>query len=173
MSITASGIGSGIDIDGLVRQLLAAEAQPAQLRISQREARLQSRLSAFGQFKSALDQLRSALAGLTSTATFNGRTAQVADETLLTVQADSSAATGSYGVEVLRLAAAHKLASAPVAAATTAVGYGTLTIAAGGTSFDVEITSGAPSLADIRNTINSAPDNTLVTATLVTANGGQ
>lgn len=172
MSISAPGIGSGIDIEGLVTQLLAAEAKPAQARLNQREARLQSRLSAFGQFRSALEQLRTSLASLKDAGKFTVRTAKSADESLLTATATADAAPGTYAIEVLRLAASHRLASAPVATATTAVGTGTLTINVGGAAFSVAIDSGAPTLADIRNAINGAPDNSGVTATLVTANDG-
>ncbi len=172
MSINAPGIGSGLDIEGLVQQLLAAEAQPSQLRLNRREARLQSRLSGFGVFKSALDQLRTALAGLKDINLFNGRGVSIGNEALFSATAQSSAATGSYAIEVVRLAQAQKLASGPVASATTTVGYGTLTIDIGGSAFSVEIDSGAASLADIRSAINAAPDNTGVSATLVTANDG-
>lgn len=172
MSISAAGIGSGIDIEGLIQQLLAAEGQPAQVRLNQREARLQSRLSAFGQFRSALEQLRTSLASLKDPARFTVRTATAANETLLSATATAEAAPGVHDVEIVRLATSHKLASAAVASAGTVVGSGTLTIAVGGSAFAVEIDGGAATLADIRSAINAAPDNTGVTATLVTANDG-
>jgi flagellar hook-associated protein 2 len=172
MSISAPGIGSGIDIDGLVRQLLAAEGQPATARLNQREAKLQGRLSAFGQFRSALEQLRTALGGLGDPAKFMVRTATAGNEDLLSATATADAAPGVHDIEVVRLATAHKLASAPVATAATAIGSGTLTLAVGGASFSVDIGADATSLSDIRNAINGAADNTGVTATLVTANDG-
>jgi flagellar hook-associated protein 2 len=172
MSISAAGIGSGIDIDGLVRQLLAAEGQPATARLNQREAKLQGRLSAFGQFRSALEQLRTALGALKDPSKFMVRTATAGNEELLSASATSDAAPGVHDVEVVRLATAHKLASAPVATAASVVGSGTLTITVGGASFAVDIDAGAASLADIRNAVNGSADNTGVTATLVTANDG-
>src|SRR5262245_21459398 len=128
MSISAAGIGSGIDIEGLVNQLLAAEGQPATARLNQREAKLQSRLSAFGQSRSALEQLRTSLAGLKDPAKFTGRTAVAGDETLLSASASSDAAPGVHDIEIVRLATSHKLASGPLATAGTVVGTGTLTI---------------------------------------------
>jgi flagellar hook-associated protein 2 len=53
MAITAGGIGSGIDVNGLVQQLVAAEGQPATQRLDRREANIQADLSAFGSLKSA------------------------------------------------------------------------------------------------------------------------
>lgn len=172
MSISAAGIGSGLDIDGLVKQLLAAEGQPATTRLNQREAKLQSRLSAFGQFRSALEQLRTSLASLKDPAKFTVRTATAGDETLLSATAGADAAPGVHDIEIVRLATSHKLASGPVATAGTVVGTGTLTVSVGGASFQVEIADGAATLSDIKNAINGAVDNTGVTATLVTANDG-
>jgi flagellar hook-associated protein 2 len=172
MSISAAGIGSGLDLEGLIQQLLAAEGQPAKVRLSQREAKLQTRLSAFGQFRSALEQLRTSLASLKDPARFTVRTATAANEELLSATAAADAAPGVHDIEVVQLATGHKLASAPVASPGTAVGSGTLTIAVGGSVFSVAIDSAAPTLADIRSAINAAPDNTGVTATFVTANDG-
>ncbi|MCU0976209.1 MAG: flagellar filament capping protein FliD [Steroidobacteraceae bacterium] len=172
MSIIASGIGSGLDIDGIVRQLLAAEGQPQQQRLDQRQSSLQARLSAFGQFRSAIEALREALRPLTSLDGFQGRTAVVASEALLGASATLEAAPGSYTVEVLQLAAAQKLASGPFASAQDVVGNGTLTLAVGGESFDVVIEPGRETLADIRSAINAATGNSGVTATLVNASDG-
>lgn len=172
MSISAAGIGSGIDLEGLIQQLLAAEGRPAQVRLNQREARLQSRLSAFGQFRSALEQLRTSLASLKDPAKFTVRTATAANEALLSATASAEAAPGFHDIEIVRLATSQRLASAPAASAGTVIGSGTLTIDVGGSAFSVAIDSGAATLADIRSAINAAPDNTGVTATLVTANDG-
>ena len=60
-SIISSGIGSGLDIAGLVQNLVAAEAAPVETRIGKQEARAQAKLSAFGSLKSALSQFRDKL----------------------------------------------------------------------------------------------------------------
>ena len=52
--ITATGIGSGLDVEGLVSQLLAVEAQPVNARLDRREGKLQAELSAIGTLRSAL-----------------------------------------------------------------------------------------------------------------------
>ncbi len=171
-SIIASGVGSGLDIEGLVTQLLAAEGQPQTQRLNRREAELQSKLSAFGQFRSAVATLQGALEPLTDIDRFRGRTVAVAAENLLAVTADSTAATGSYSVEVIRLAQAQKLASGPFATALTDIGSGELTVSVGGNAFTVTIDESAATLSDIASAINGAADNSGVTATLVTANDG-
>ena len=52
--VQATGIGSGLDIEGLVTQLVNAERAPVENRLLQRETRLTSELSAFGRLQSAL-----------------------------------------------------------------------------------------------------------------------
>ena len=77
-SIVSSGIGSGLDIAGLVQQLVAAEAAPVQSRIGQQEARVQAKLSAFGSLKSALSEFRDKLEIMKDLDSFLARTGSAA-----------------------------------------------------------------------------------------------
>ena len=171
-SITSAGIGSGLDIGGLVSQLVAAEGQPAEQRIARGEASAQARLSAYGSLKSALSQFRDQLDLMQDIGKFLSRKAASSNEDLFSVSASTSALPGSYSVEVVNLAAAQRLTSGAFADADTAVGEGTLTIDVGGEAFDVEITADNSSLAGIRDAINAAGDNSGVTATIVNADSG-
>ena len=74
MALTASGIGSGLDVDGLVTQLVAAERLPLERRLVKRETNLTQDISALGTFKSALADLQSSLWPLTPLPHFNRRT---------------------------------------------------------------------------------------------------
>ena len=129
--ISISGIGSGLDINSLVTQLVAAEAQPATNRLNRREAGLQAVLSGIGTFKSALSEFRSAAAALSNPAKFEGMKASTSGDGVFTANAGSLAQPGKYSVEVLQLATAQRLAT-PAASAfsaiTDSVGHGTLTI---------------------------------------------
>ena len=69
--ITVSGIGSGLDVEGIVTQLVAAERQPAATRLDRREAGLQAKISALGALKSALSEFNDSTAGLSKLSTFN------------------------------------------------------------------------------------------------------
>ncbi len=172
MPITSSGIGSGLDLAGLVQQLVAAERMPVESRIARQEARTQSQLSAFGTLKSALAEFRDSLDAMREMETFLVRKARSGNEELFTVTAGSSAVAAEYSIDVLQLAQAHKLTSGAFADADAVVGTGTLTIAAGTASFDVEITEDNNTLAGIRDAINQAGDNTGVSATIVNAEAG-
>jgi flagellar hook-associated protein 2 len=171
--LTASGIGSGVDIDGLVNQLVAAERAPQARRLQRASTRVNTQLSALGTLRGALSTLQGSVSGLKTTSTFQGRRADSSDKTIFGASASSTAATGNYSVEVRQLASAQKLASAAYPAGSTAViGTGTLTLTAGGKVVTVTIGDSAKTLAGIRDAINAAPGNDIVQATLVTAVDG-
>jgi flagellar hook-associated protein 2 len=171
--ITASGVGSGLDINGLVSQLVAAERAPQEQRLIRQETKVTIKLSALGSLKGALAGFKSALDPLKSASLFQSRTATSGDSSYFTASADTKAATGSYDVEVLALAKAHQLASAAFAdGSSTVVGHGTLTIAVGDQSFDVTISEADNTLADIRDAINASENNIGVQATLINTTDG-
>ena len=173
-TVTASGIGSGLDIDGLVKQLVEAERAPRQAALDLRETRLQTRLTSYGTFRSAAEQLRSALAVLADLSKFQARSVKIGDETLFAATAGSTSVPGSYAVEVVDLAAAHKLRTAAGAFATaeSVVGTGTLNVAVGGASMSLAITDANNTLAGIRDAINGGTGNPGVKATIVTGTNG-
>jgi flagellar hook-associated protein 2 len=171
-SIISSGIGSGIDIAGLVQQLVAAEAGPVQTRIGQQEAKAQAKLSAFGSLKAALSQFRDQLEKMKDLDTFLTRTGSVGNEDLYGVTTGSTALAASYSVEVSNLATSQKLTSGSFGSAGAVVGTGTLTITVAANAFKIEITDDNNTLAGIRDSINSALENTGVSATIVTADAG-
>jgi flagellar hook-associated protein 2 len=168
-SITTSGVGSGLDVNSLVSQLVAAERAPYDARNTRTESKLTTQITALGQLKGSLSAFQSALGGLKDADTFLSRKATLSDDTHVAVTADAAAAPGSYSVEVRQLASAAQLGSnAVTGGATGVVGTGTLTIAMGSSSFDVTLTGAANTLSDLRNAINSSPWNPGVSAALVT-----
>ncbi len=171
-SIVSTGVGSGLDIAGIVQQLVAAEGQPVEARIGQQEARAQARLSAFGSLKSALSDLRDKLDTMRTQSSFLARKAISSNEEFFTATTSTDALPASYSLEVVQLAQAQKLTSGAFADADTVVGTGTLTLAIGASSADVEITTENNTLAGIRDAINAAPDNPGVAATIVNADSG-
>jgi flagellar hook-associated protein 2 len=175
MAISSPGIGSGLDVNGLVSQLMALERRSVTT-IDTKEAKYQAQLTAYGTLKGALSSFQSAVASLASTSKFSTLKASVVDSAVGAVTA-STAAEGTYSLEVQTLARAHKLKSTAFAATSTTVGTGKLTISFGtysGDTFTVnadkaskDITVGAAqsSLAGVRDAINAA--NAGVTASIV------
>jgi flagellar hook-associated protein 2 len=174
--LSSAGIGSGLDVAGLVAKLIDAERAPTLTRLAGKEAVLQAQLSGFGQLRGALDAVKSALGGLNSPTLLTANRAVSADDTRFTASADPTAAPGTYAVEVSSLARAQKLASGAFSGPDAVVGTGTLTLALAGNSAAITIDDSNKTLTGIRDAINAARDADGkplgVTATLVTSTGG-
>jgi flagellar hook-associated protein 2 len=171
--LSSPGIGSGLDINGLVEKLVAAERAPRQAQITRAQTSTVTTISALGQLKGALGAFQNSLSQLSTLDTFSSRSATSSDVEKFTATATSSAAPGSYDIEVVRLASAHQVSSQGFANGSShIVGHGTLTIGLGLSTFQVGIPESAQTLAQIRDAINSAPSNNLVRATIVNGSDG-
>lgn len=171
-SLTTNGLGSGLDVNSLVSQLVQAERAPADSRISSRSSKVQSRLSAYGGLRATVAEFQDTLKKLQSDTAFKGRTAQVSNDTLVKASAGTTAASGLYNLSVEALASTQKLASGAFTDATTSVGTGRLDISAGTVNFSVDIAAGSDSLSSVRDAINKAAGNPGVRATIVNASTG-
>lgn len=164
MAISAAGVGSGLDVASIISQLMAVERQPL-TRLEAQQSSFQSKLSAFGQLKSALSKLQDAAGVLAKSSTFSATTASAGDSKAFTVTSTTSAQTGSYNIEVNQLARAQRVATSATTA--PAVGAGTLTISLGSYAADgtftpaadgeksISLTAGS-TLNDLRDAINAA-----------------
>jgi len=135
MGITSSGIGSGLDIETLVTQLVAAERAPTENRLISQSGQYQGEISAFGALKGTLSSLQKSLSALQSLPIYHGRSTSVADKSVLGAIANSTAVAGTYAIEVSQLAKAHSLASGSYTATTDVVGEGTLSFRFGTTDY--------------------------------------
>ena len=170
--ITSTGIGSGLNISGIVSALTAnyGAAQTNQLTTAQ--TTLDNQVSAYGSFTSALDTLQLSLGALEDPAKLAGFDATVADKTIASATTTSDAVAGTYSLQVNNLATAAQLTSAPIGSANSTVGTGTLTIAVGGATTAINIDDSNNTLAGIAAAINSAPNNPGVTASIITSSDG-
>ncbi len=186
--LSAAGIGSGLDVNGIVSQLMAAERQPLNT-LSAKEAGYQAKLSAYGSVKGAVAGFQTTLQGLNSASRFQTLTATTSDSSVFSASTTSNAVGGTYSLEVSSLAQAQKLAAAGQASSTAAIGsgaettvtfdFGTIsggTLAGGvysGAAFasngngtkSITVDSSNNSLQGIRDAINAAKIG--VTATLI------
>ena len=166
----ALGVGSSLDVNSLVTQLMAAEQQPITA-LATKEAKYQSQLTAYGSLKGALSTFQSSVAALSNPAKFTAISATITDVTLATVTASASAMPGRYSMNITQLAQSQKLqSSSAFAAASTTIGSGTLSISFGTYSADlssftinpdkttktITIGSDQSSLSGVRDTINAA-----------------
>lgn len=166
--------GSGLDIPGLVSQLVQASRLPTEVRINSQASSVSARLSAVGQIKNSLTSLQTALEKLATAADKPGYQAKVQDGAGFTAATTSAAMSGSYAVEVLSVATAQKLSSAGHPAGAV-IGSGSLSIAWGSEDdqrLTVDFEEGA-TLADIARAVNRAAGGKGVGATVITADDGE
>jgi len=148
--ITSTGIGSGLNIGAIVSALTTSFGAAQTNQLTNQQSSLDSQVSAYGTFTSALDALKLALPPLEDASQLAGFAATVADKTIATATTTSDAVAGQYSLQVNNLATSATLTSQPVLAGTAApVGTGTLTIAVGGASTAITIDSTDNSLAGI------------------------
>lgn len=172
MSISSAGIGSGIDVNTLITQLVEAEGVDKSNRLDFNEAEYLGDISAFGSLKSALSIFQGAVRDLQDTADFQLRSALSSNDEVFTATADETADVSQYGIEVVQLAQAHKLITTSGFAETDTIGDGTLTFTQGADSFSLTIDA-TDTLTDIRDAINAANDNTGVSASIINVDSGQ
>lgn len=180
--LSSPGIGSGLDISGIISQLMQVEQRPL-TQLNTKEAKQQAQLSAFGSLKSALSTFQDSVKALAKPSLFNGFKATLADTTLAAVSTSSSAAAGTHQIEVQSLAQAQKIKSEAFSTTDTLIGSGSLTIEFGTYNEDGTFTANTEKIAktitidpakstltDIRNSLNEA--NAGVTASIVNDGSG-
>lgn len=169
-SITSLGVGSGLDLEGIVKAFIDAEAIPTEIRLQEKEERLSVELSGIGSFKSALSTFNTTLEKLAKDDAFNKQTVSVSSEDIA-VTTNGFASNGEFSVEVQQLAQGSKQKSTAFGASTDTVGSGTLTFTAGADTFDVAIDA-ADDLSAIRDKINEQSGNFGVTANIINSDSG-
>ena len=169
-TITSLGVGSGLDLTGLLDQLQDAERgklEPITLQKKQQEAKI----SAYGQLQTSLDAFQDAVAKINDPKLYQSLSANVRGEGI-TATTTADALPGSYRVEVSQLATSGTLASERVTtndqpldlqgATTLKLNFGEL-----GADGSVEIDIAADSsLSDIRDAINANKESG-VNATII------
>lgn len=163
MGISAAGMLSGLDVEGLVSSLMSVERQPLQ-NLQSKQASFNSKVSAFGTLKSAVATFQAAVKSLSGDA-LQALTATSSKADVIGVSATKGggAAAGSYMIEVSKLAQSDKLVSAGVATDAKFVGAGSMEIKIGGKSTTLTLTDAT--LAGVSSAINKA--NAGVTATIL------
>lgn len=165
-TITSLGIGSGLDLNGMLDQLKNAEQQklkPVEQQIDNQD----TRISAFGQLKSALSEFQDASKTLNDSNLYSSLSTSTSGDAV-EASADKEAVAGSYEVTVKELASRGTLASEGVDDAETELVSTTqdMTLTFGNNdTADVSIEAGS-SLEDVRDAIN-ADENAGVNASIV------
>lgn len=171
--VVFSGLSSGIDIQGIVGDIIAAKRLPIDT-IETRIVENSDQITALGDLRALLSSLRQSLSTLRGAVTLgdtgdvfsakqvfattsrtDGGTPSAAGN-LIGVSTTNAASTGSHTIEVLRTAAAQKVTSSTYSSEATALGLsGTFDLTGGSGSATITVSS-TDTLQDIRNSINTA-----------------
>lgn len=171
MSINFLGVGSGLDLQSMLDQLVQVATEPKVKQLGAKEVQVNSNISGLGAVSSALAEFHDSVDALKSSSLYGQKAAtitQPASGDVLSVTAADNAVEGDYSISVEQLAQGSRAQSAVQTADPTAAegNNGQLTFSAGGSSFTVDVL-GTESLEDIVTNINSKSDNFGVSATIV------
>jgi flagellar hook-associated protein 2 len=157
MTISSTGVGSGLDVNGIVSKLMTAEAAP-QDALKTQEAAVKTQLSAYGQLNSALSALQTAVKNIATASKFNQQALTSADTSVFTATSNGSSSVSSYNIAVSQLAQSQKLSTNGYTNTTDVVGTGTLTLSFPGntskTDVAITIDSSNNTLTGIRDAVN-------------------
>lgn len=192
--ISSLGAGSGLDLAGILKSLMAVEQQPL-INLQRKEISYQARISALGSLQGALSGLQTSAgnllpeSGKTAAEKYSSLSANVADLAIASATAGTGAVPGVYDLEVSKLAQSQRLvtatpgtpAASPYADADAVIPQGTLTIEFGGLSagaytadtarkLDIVIDAENATLGGLRDAINAAKGD--VSATIITGTAG-
>ncbi|HOM51792.1 MAG TPA: flagellar filament capping protein FliD [Phycisphaerae bacterium] len=124
---SSTGLISGFDIAGLVKQLMEIESRPL-LQLQTRVESVNAQKLAYQTINAQLMGALSAISRLAESRTFTARTATSSQPEALTVTAEPTASVGSYSFLVRSIVSTHQVASLGFADRNvTPVGAGTLT----------------------------------------------
>jgi flagellar hook-associated protein 2 len=188
MSISSLGVGSGLDLESLVGQLLEAERKPKTDALNSREENVDAEISGIGKLKSKLEDFQETLDSLRSDTNLKGREPSIKNPSEgvepFTAEASTSASEGDYNIAVTQLARGSRIETADAtdggfsSASDTILSAGTASLTfkidATSDSFTIDLTAGN-SLQDLRNAINASEDNFGVVASIIetgTIDGG-
>jgi flagellar hook-associated protein 2 len=180
MSIQSLGVGSGLDLEGLVSQLLEAERKPKQERLDKKDKTYDAQISSLGQLKSKMTSFLDSVDELRTDAGLRGREPTIENPsesiTPFTAEASNSAVEGTYRVAVSQVASGSRIetdsASAGGFTGTTdtvlSAGSGSLTfkIPNSTNAFTINVTAGM-TVQQLSSAINKSADNFGVTSSII------
>jgi flagellar hook-associated protein 2 len=168
-TITALGVGSGLDLNGLLSQIQANENQ-ALVPIANKQQSYQTQISAYGTLSGALSAFQDAANALGSASAFQPVKSNVSGSAV-TATADNTTPPGDYQINVTQRAQASSVATLGVASNTASLGAGSIDFTlANGNTMSVAISAGSSDIQSVANAINA--QNGGVTASVINDGSG-
>ncbi|HRV80892.1 MAG: flagellar filament capping protein FliD [Planctomycetes bacterium] len=156
--ISFSGLGSGIDTQSIVNQLVALERLPINQLSADRSA-TQRKIDKLGQFQTLVTTLKDKAKDLSTLNGFLALAINGANEDVAKISAEDNAIQGTHTMDVLRLASVDRWAFDGVLDSTTDLGTvdgQSISFTVGTTNYDISINADESSLGEIASRINDA-----------------
>ena len=161
---TSPGLGSGINVSGMVTSLIAAESGPQTADYTAQSTTVGADLTALGTLKNALYSFQTSVQTLQSLSTFQANTATSSNTAAFTATADGTSVPNSYQVGVTQLAKAAQMSSSFYSNASALVGAGSLSLNLGTAYVNgATLSSSAPPLTSTDMGINGYPITAVIT----------
>ncbi|PCI07395.1 MAG: flagellar cap protein [Gammaproteobacteria bacterium] len=169
-TISSAGVGSGLDVAGIIDGLMAVERRPLQILSGKRQL-YTTQISAYGELISSVSAFQASMENLNSVTALDKFKSSSTNPELINITSTDNPDFGNYDVEVTRLAEFHKMASNEILSTDTFGGSvgDSLSIQVGNDIEDIISVdlSTAQTLTEIRDAINADENNPGVRAALV------
>lgn len=155
--ISISGMGSGLDSNSIISQLMKLERLPIQA-IEAQKKKEQAKLSALGTLKGLIKDLQKEAKDLGRRSDFLTFKVAASEEGVASFSASGAAQAGTHSLTVLQLATVDRWAFDGVSSPTTDLAAGAgeqLSFDIGGTNYSVTLQQDASSLEDIASEVNA------------------
>lgn len=172
-TISSAGIGSGLDVNSIVSQLVALEKTPLKT-LALKATNVQAQISAFGEIQSKFAALTDVASRISVASTWAARNASSSNTSAATITAAGTANATSFTLDVDQLAQSQSVSSGPLTAG-AAVGAGTLTLRLGtwtGTTFAPANGTVAAPITNVPITISATDTVADIAAKINAANAG-
>ena len=180
MTIQSLGVGSGLDLEGLVTQLLEAERKPKQERLDKKQESYDAQISSLGQLKSKMKSFLDSVDELRAGSGLRGREPTIENPTEsispFTADASNSAVEANYKIAVTQVASGSRIETKDASAGgftgtsdtVLSSGSGSLTFKIPNTtnSFTINVNAGM-TVQQLSNAINKSSTNFGVTSSII------
>jgi flagellar hook-associated protein 2 len=156
MTLSVSGLGSGIDVDSIVSQLMQVAQRPL-TDLNNKKSAVTAASQTLSSISGRLSSLKTAALALTTATGFSSFGASSSDSSSVVGKVVGGATPGSYSVTVSQLAAAQKSRSQAQPSSTSALGAtGSLSIAMGAAAPIAIAVAPSDTLADLASKISTS-----------------
>lgn len=169
MGLTAAGIGSGLDVESMISQMVALQKQPLK-QLQTKASSIDTKISTVGTLKSLMSTLKDSAKKLTNSSAWQLTTA-ASSNAAVAVKVTGAASPGASEVSVQQLARSQSLASKSFNPGES-FDEGVLTISLGGNDTPISVTDGM-TLDQLAAAINQKAGKSGVTASVLKDENGQ